>query len=134
MAALQTPPGSPVTHVQPAPAPVPAEMVGGKVLAITRGEPVTTAVHPELAREDMVLHVDHFSLWYGPKQALFDVSMGVPRHKITALIGPSGCGKSTLLRSVNRMNDLIDTLKVKGDMRLNGDPIYGRSVDVIELR
>jgi phosphate transport system ATP-binding protein len=53
---------------------------------------------------------------------------------VTALIGPSGCGKSTLLRSVNRLNDLIDNIKITGDMRLNGDSIYNRRVDVIELR
>jgi phosphate transport system ATP-binding protein len=60
--------------------------------------------------------------------------MRIPRGKVTALIGPSGCGKSTLLRAVNRMNDLIDSVRVEGDMLLNGDPVYGRSVDVIELR
>jgi phosphate transport system ATP-binding protein len=60
--------------------------------------------------------------------------MIVPRGKVTALIGPSGCGKSTLLRSVNRINDLIDVVRIQGDMRLNGDSIYGPGVDVIELR
>src|SRR5207249_9296145 len=54
--------------------------------------------------------------------------------QLTSLIGPSGCGKSTLLRSVNRLNDLIDGVRVKGGMSLNGDPIFGSSVDVIELR
>ncbi len=58
----------------------------------------------------------------------------MPRGKVTALIGPSGCGKSTLLRSVNRLNDLIDSVRIEGDMLLNGDSIYGRKVDVIELR
>src|SRR5438270_8436027 len=132
MAAIQTPglnPSSAAGSATVAPA-----MVGGRVLAISRGETFATDVHPELTREEMVLNIDHFSLWYGTKQAIFDVTMGVPRHKITALIGPSGCGKSTLLRSVNRMNDLIDNVKITGDMRLNGDPIYLRSVDVIELR
>src|SRR5207245_7295642 len=62
------------------------------------------------------------------------VVLKIPKGKITALIGPSGCGKSTLLRSVNRLNDLIDSVRVTGDMRLNGDSIYGRAVDVIELR
>ena len=135
MAAIHTP--GVVQTPAPVPAPgavAPPEMVGGRVLAITRGEPVTTAVHPEVAREEMVLQIDRFNLWYGPKQALFDVTIGIPRNKITALIGPSGCGKSTLLRSVNRMNDLIDSVKVTGDMRLTGDSVYGRSVDVIELR
>ena len=60
--------------------------------------------------------------------------MNIPAAQVTSLIGPSGCGKSTLLRCVNRMNDLIDTVRIVGDMKLNGDSIYGRSVDVIELR
>ena len=106
----------------------------GRLLAISRGEAVQTVYHAELAKEDMVLQAEKFSLWYGPKQALFDVTMGIPRGKITALIGPSGCGKSSLLRSVNRMNDLIDGIRFGGEMRINSDPIYGRTVDVIELR
>jgi phosphate transport system ATP-binding protein len=93
-----------------------------------------TAVHQRLAAEEPVLEVDGFKLWYGATQALHDISMVVPRGKVTALIGPSGCGKSTLLRSVNRLNDLIESVRVEGDMRLNGDSIYGRHVDVIELR
>jgi phosphate transport system ATP-binding protein len=108
--------------------------ISGKVTAIARGEVVTTEIHPALAKEDAVLHIDQFCLWYGPKQALFNVTVPIPRGKVTALIGPSGCGKSTLLRSVNRLNDLIDNVKFTGDMRLNGDSVYGRSVDVIELR
>jgi phosphate transport system ATP-binding protein len=60
--------------------------------------------------------------------------MTIPAGKVTALIGPSGCGKSTLLRSVNRMNDLIDSVRIAGDMRLQGDSIYAPHVDVIELR
>jgi phosphate transport system ATP-binding protein len=106
----------------------------GRLAAISRGETVQTVYHAELAKEDMILQSEKFNLWYGPKQALFDVTMGIPRGKITALIGPSGCGKSTLLRSVNRMNDLIDGIRFGGEMRINGDAIYGRSVDVIELR
>ena len=60
--------------------------------------------------------------------------MTIPKGKVTALIGPSGCGKSTLLRSVNRMNDLIDGVRIAGDMQLDGDSIYDPGVDVIELR
>ncbi len=111
-----------------------APIIDGKLSAIGRGEVVKTEIHPALAREEAVLNIDHFSLWYGAKQALFDVTLLIPKGKITALIGPSGCGKSTLLRSVNRLNDLIDSVRMTGDMRLNGDPIYSRSVDVIELR
>jgi len=60
--------------------------------------------------------------------------MVVPEGKVTALIGPSGCGKSTLLRTVNRMNDLVPSVRIEGGMTLMGDPIYGKTVDVIELR
>ena len=61
-------------------------------------------------------------------------SMPIARGKVTALIGPSGCGKSTLLRSVNRMNDLIDTVRIEGDMLLEGESIFAPGVDVIQLR
>ncbi len=81
-----------------------------------------------------MLEVDRFNLWYGQKQALYNITMAIPAHKVTALIGPSGCGKSTLLRSVNRLNDLLSTVRIDGDMRLNGDSIYHTVVDVIELR
>lgn len=91
-------------------------------------------IHASLDREEAVLEVDQFSLWYGAARALWDISMRIPRGKVTALIGPSGCGKSTLLRSVNRLNDLIDSVRIEGNMRLNGDAIYDRTVDVIELR
>jgi phosphate transport system ATP-binding protein len=116
------------------PAPSNEQMINGRLLAIVRGEPIQTEIHPALASEDPVINVQHFCLWYGQKQALFDISLPIPRGRITAMIGPSGCGKSTLLRSVNRLNDLIDNLRISGDMRLNGDSIYGRFVDVIELR
>jgi phosphate transport system ATP-binding protein len=105
-----------------------------RLAAIAGGKRFATDVHAEVAGEEAVLEVRRFNLHYGAKQALFDVSLRIPRGKVTALIGPSGCGKSTLLRAVNRMNDLIDSVRVDGDMLLNGDPIYGRSVDVIELR
>ncbi|MDA8019869.1 MAG: phosphate ABC transporter ATP-binding protein PstB [Thermoanaerobaculia bacterium] len=91
-------------------------------------------VHESVRNEEAVLEIDTFRLWYGQAQALHDVSMDVPKGQVTALIGPSGCGKSTLLRSVNRLNDLIDIVSIKGDMRLRGDSIYDAGVDVIELR
>jgi phosphate transport system ATP-binding protein len=106
----------------------------GLFAALARGETIATEIHASLAGMDAVLDVQGFNLWYGDTQALFDVRMPVARGMVTALIGPSGCGKSTLIRCVNRMNDLIDSVRVEGDMRLNGDSIYGRGVDVIELR
>jgi phosphate transport system ATP-binding protein len=106
----------------------------GRLGAIQHGATVTCEVHDAVIREQPVVEIDDFSLYYGPNQALFSVSMAIPKGKVTALIGPSGCGKSTLLRSVNRLNDLIDTVRITGSIRLNGDPIYSRLVDVIELR
>ncbi len=118
--------------IQPQP---PAETAKeGRLEAVARGEVVPAIIDPALEDEKHVLEISNFNLWYGKKQALLDISMSVPRGKVTAMIGPSGCGKSTLLRCVNRMNDLIDTVRIKGDMLLNGDTIYAPTVDVIELR
>ena len=106
----------------------------GIMEAIARGERVESRIHDAVADEEAVLGIENFSLFYGSSKALHDVNLHVPRGKVTALIGPSGCGKSTLLRSVNRLNDLIDGVRIAGDMKLNGDSIYGPKVDVIELR
>ncbi len=74
------------------------------------------------------------NLWYGDNQALIDVSLDMPERVVTALIGPSGCGKSTFLRCLNRMNDTIEGCRTEGDIRLDGEDIYDRSVDVVQLR
>jgi phosphate transport system ATP-binding protein len=105
-----------------------------RLQAIARGENVPAAVHDAVAREQAVLEARSFDFWYGASQALYSIGMGMPRGKITAIIGPSGCGKSTLLRSINRLNDLLDDVRIRGDILLNGDSIYGPGVDVIELR
>jgi len=107
---------------------------GGLFETIKKGEPFLSAVHDSVQREKGIVEIDHFNLWYGKAQALHEVSMLCPAGKVTALIGPSGCGKSTLLRCVNRMNDLIDSVRVDGHMRLAGQDIYDRTLDVIELR
>lgn len=112
----------------------PAPPQASRLMKIAEGEPVAAEVHGELQRESQILEIDEFSLWYGQKQALFQIGMSIPHGKVTALIGPSGCGKSTLIRSVNRMNDLIDSVRVSGDIRLGGESIYAKQVDVIELR
>lgn len=119
----------------------PTEMSGrerilddARFAAMARGESIACETHAALAKEDPVLEIDRFNLHYGAVRALYDISMNIPRGRITALIGPSGCGKSTLLRSVNRLNDLIDSVRISGDMRLSGDSIYAPDVDVIELR
>ena len=107
---------------------------GSRLDAIAHGETVEPVIHGSVLTDPAVLQIERFNLWYGAKQALFNITMPIPRGKVTAIIGPSGCGKSTLLRSVNRMNDLIDNVRIEGEMLLNGDPIYGKHVDVIELR
>ncbi len=124
----------PTTSEDVVPAPGRHDKASAILQAIEQGQAVATDTHAALAREEHVLSVDRFSLWYGEARALFDIGMSIPRGKVTALIGPSGCGKSTLLRSVNRLNDLIDSIRIEGDMRLNGDSIYAPGVDVIELR
>jgi phosphate transport system ATP-binding protein len=81
-----------------------------------------------------VIEVENLSLWYGATRALTDVSLKFARHKITALIGPSGCGKSTLLRSLNRMNDLIPNVRIEGLVTLDGNDMYSKGVDPVEVR
>lgn len=77
---------------------------------------------------------DKVSVFYGQKQALFDVDIDIRDCQVTALIGPSGCGKSTFLRCLNRMNDTIDICRVSGDITLDGKDVYDKNVDVVELR
>ena len=80
------------------------------------------------------IKVENLNLFYGDKQALHDISMEMPKKKVTAYIGPSGCGKSTLLRCINRMNDLVDSAKIDGKILLDGENIYDKSVNVAALR
>lgn len=105
-----------------------------RLLAVAAGREVPSEVHEQVLAESPVVEVDRFNLWYGAKQALHSITMPIPNNKVTALVGPSGCGKSTLLRSVNRLNDLVQSVRITGDMRLNGDSIYDPRMDVIELR
>jgi phosphate transport system ATP-binding protein len=90
------------------------------------------ALDPGIA--DPILEIDRLSLWYGEKQALDDISIRIPEKRITAFIGPSGCGKSTLLRCINRLNDLIDGVRVEGDLRFEGESVYDPRIDVNLLR
>src|SRR4051794_10015596 len=96
--ATPSPPTPPAGN--PPVAPGNPQAAGSRLAAIARGERVEATIHPTVASEDHILQIDRFNLWYGTKQALFDISMGVPRGQVTALIGPSGCGKSTLIRCV----------------------------------
>jgi phosphate transport system ATP-binding protein len=87
-----------------------------------------------LSPEQVALSINNLNLFYGEKQALQNISMDIPKGQVTAFIGPSGCGKSTLLRCINRMNDLVDICKITGEINLHGQNIYGKHVDVAELR
>ncbi len=91
-------------------------------------EPVDLSKHPP------IIEARNVDLFYGQSQALKDISLSARRNQVTAFIGPSGCGKSTLLRCLNRMNDLIDSVRVKGSIKLDGEEITGSGTDVISLR
>jgi phosphate transport system ATP-binding protein len=91
--------------------------------------PLRTIPQPEVA-----LEVRNLNLYYGKAQALYDVTLNVPRGHVLAFIGPSGCGKSTLLRCFNRMNDLVDGCRVEGQVIVDGRNVFERSVNVAELR
>jgi phosphate transport system ATP-binding protein len=80
------------------------------------------------------LSIRDLNVWYGKKQVLQDINLNVPLRQITAVIGPSGCGKSTLLKSLNRLLDLNEQVRVSGQVMLHGVNIYGRNVDVTEIR
>jgi len=90
------------------------------------------ATHPGVV--DPIMTVESLSLWYGSNPALQGISLEIPRRSITAFIGPSGCGKSSLLRCFNRLNDLIDGIRVEGDIRFGGRSIFDPEVDVNALR
>jgi phosphate transport system ATP-binding protein len=84
--------------------------------------------------ESLKISVKNLDLYYGKKAALDNISIDIPRNKVTALIGPSGCGKSTFLRTLNRMNDLIPGVLIQGSVQIDGRDIYESSVDVVSLR
>lgn len=84
--------------------------------------------------KDIVISVKNLDLYYGETQALKNVSMDIRKNAITAFIGPSGCGKSTFLKTLNRMNDLVENVKINGKVLLDGNDIYDKSVDTTLLR
>jgi phosphate transport system ATP-binding protein len=116
--------GIAVSELDPVAAPDPVAGAGT--------DPADPAVHPAIP--DPVLAVDSLRLWYGDAQALHDISLLVPERQITAFIGPSGCGKSTLLRCFNRLNDLIDDVRVEGRILFHGDDIRSPDTDINALR
>ncbi|MPZ52806.1 MAG: phosphate ABC transporter ATP-binding protein [Acidimicrobiia bacterium] len=88
----------------------------------------------ELEDHPVIFGVENLSVYYGDFRAVKDVTVDIREHEITALIGPSGCGKSTVLRCFNRMNDLIETAQVEGNLQYHGVDLYGKNVDPVEVR
>src|SRR5688500_2971910 len=80
------------------------------------------------------ISVRHLNFYYGRAQALFDISLEIPERIVTAFIGPSGCGKSTFIRTLNRMNDTIDGVKITGEVIIDGTNVYGPEINVVNLR
>ena len=104
---------------------------------VVLGEKVNREVDPRKnlnLEADVKIDVQHLNFYYGAKQALYDVSLPIREHQVTALIGPSGCGKSTFLRTLNRMNDLIPGTRTEGEAMFDGENIYCKTTDVVLLR
>jgi phosphate transport system ATP-binding protein len=106
---------------------------------------LSTIIHDRVAAQSVLqpdlkasmkpkLETRNLSFFYGPTQALFDVTLSIPERSVTALIGPSGCGKSTFLRTLNRMNEIIEGTRVSGRVMLEGTDIYETGIDVVALR
>jgi phosphate transport system ATP-binding protein len=90
--------------------------------------------HLTMQDETLCLEVKDLNLYYSDKQALSGINMQIPKQRVSAFIGPSGCGKSTLLRCFNRMNDLVDGVRIDGHIEIDGEDMYAPHVNVAELR
>jgi len=140
---------------QTAPSPAPSDEAATPILGGPAAPPADAATGASAARHpssgadaqaggddsaarqvipDPILHVEELSLWYGAAQALTGISLAIPEKKITAFIGPSGCGKSTLPRCFNRLNDLVDGVRLAGDIRFEGSSIFDPRIDINGLR
>src|SRR5688572_20929615 len=103
-------------------------------MSITLAPTMTKAASAPPKNVDYVISVNNLNVYYGAFHAVRNVNLAIERNKITAMIGPSGCGKSTVLRCFNRMNDLIASARVEGEILFGGQNIYDRSVDPVEVR
>jgi len=105
-----------------------------ETISVSAGSFHSARSHLRIEDEDICIETRDLNLFYGEKQALQNINMQIPHNRVTAFIGPSGCGKSTLLRCFNRMNDLIDTCRIEGEILIDGQDIQAREVDVAEHR
>jgi phosphate transport system ATP-binding protein len=130
---LETPKETAVVETElPSRSPLAASFSAASAPAPEISAPDDPALKPAIAQP--ILEIKGLNLWYGAKQALFDISMLVPEKKITAYIGPSGCGKSTLLRCINRLNDLIDGVRTTGELRFEGRNVFDPTIEINALR
>ncbi len=115
-----------------------AERVATSSAAVSGNVNVQAGVRAKTPLPDtengIAVEIRNLSLWYGQKQAVGNVALDVPRNRVTALIGPSGCGKSTLLRCINRMNDLIDGVRIEGEVIIDGANIYAPNTEPAQVR
>jgi phosphate transport system ATP-binding protein len=109
-------------------------MVMSLMEPVSPTKPIETAAAAKAAKIGIKVKAKNVSVFYGEKQALFDVSLDIPEKSVTALIGPSGCGKSTFLRSINRMNDTIEGCRVIGQIEIDGEDVNTKSIDPVLLR
>ncbi|HEY2588418.1 MAG TPA: phosphate ABC transporter ATP-binding protein, partial [Tepidisphaeraceae bacterium] len=131
------PPNAPHPHssaAQNEPAGRPAPGVAAPPPPARTAQANGAEIHSEIYADPHVLSVEQFCLYYGKHKALHEISMPIAAGKVTALVGPSGCGKSTLLRSINRLNDLIDTVHTEGRIMFRDEDVYGANIDIIRLR
>jgi phosphate transport system ATP-binding protein len=110
------------------------ESSAARTHAINIGDLSRADTRKEQGEVETTFNVSNLDLYYGEKQALKKVNMAIPRNRVTAFIGPSGCGKSTLLRCFNRMNDLVDNVRIEGMITLDGEDIHSKQLNVAELR
>ena len=111
-----------------------SEAPAGAGIRIKTAVKAATTSEAASAESSVAIEIENVSIAYGDNEAVHDVTMDIPERRVTALIGPSGCGKSTLLRCLNRMNDLIDSARVTGTVRVKGRDIYAPGTDVIDVR
>jgi phosphate transport system ATP-binding protein len=105
-----------------------------KTMATVENKPATEPQTPSMASQTAVIRSEDFSLYYGSKAGVKDITMDIHPCSVTAIIGPSGCGKSTFLRSINRMNDLIPHVRAEGLLAVDGQDIYDKRTNLVSLR
>ncbi len=122
------------TRPEISPEPPPPREAASVAMSEARSAEVPDTTFGVIEHPDPIINCRDVNVFYGDKQAVFDVNLDIGRHQVISMIGPSGCGKSTFLRCLNRMNDTIDIARVSGTIELDGENIYHPKIDVVPLR